>query len=84
MAATKITNFLLYEDITLTVPATLLAERITYLPEILYHYNRLNDSSLQNTKVESNKSKIIFKISARKQICFQNCIDYSTYFSYNR
>ena len=58
----KLQNFLLYEDITLTVPATLLAERITYLPEILYHYNRLNESSLQNTKVESNRSKIIFDV----------------------
>ena len=31
-----------------------------------------------------NKSKVIFKMSARKWICFQNCIDYSTYFGYNR
>ena len=31
-----------------------------------------------------NKSKVIFKMSARKWICFQNCIDYSKRFGYNR
>lgn len=58
----RLQDFLLFEDISLTVPATLLAERITYLPEILYHYNRLNESSMQNTKIESNRSKIIFDL----------------------
>ncbi|MBE6504801.1 MAG: glycosyltransferase [Methanobrevibacter millerae] len=58
----KFHNFLLFVDISLTVPATLLAERITYLPEVLYHYNRLNQSSMQNTKIKSNRSKVIFEL----------------------
>lgn len=58
----KLPDFRLYEDIGLNVAAITFAKRITYLPEILYHYNRLNDSSLQNTKVEMNRSKIIFDV----------------------
>lgn len=58
----KLPDFRLYEDIGLNVAAITFAKRITYLPEILYHYNRLNDSSLQNTKIEMNRSKIIFDV----------------------
>ena len=58
----KLPDFRLYEDIGLNVTAITFAKRITYLPEILYHYNRLNDSSLQNTKIEMNRSKIIFDV----------------------
>ncbi|MBQ9025051.1 MAG: glycosyltransferase [Methanobrevibacter sp.] len=58
----KLPNFLLFEDIGLNVAAISLAERITYLPEILYHYNRLNESSMQNTKIEDKRSNIIFDV----------------------
>lgn len=58
----KLPDFRLYDYIGLNVAAITFAKRITYLPEILYHYNRLNDSSLQNTKIEMNRPKIIFDV----------------------
>lgn len=58
----KLPDFLLYEDIGLNVASTVFAKRITYLDEILYHYNKLNESSLQNTKIEMDRPKIIFDV----------------------
>ena len=56
-------------------------------------YSKQNETTTSKTRCprlflflrsKYNKSKVIFKISARKQICFQNCIDYSKRFGYNR
>ena len=54
--------FPLFVDVSFHIANTSLAKRITYLPEIFYHYNKLNESSVQNTKIKMNRSKVIFDV----------------------
>ena len=58
----KYPPFPLFVDVSFHVANTSLARRITYLPEKLYHYNKLNESSVQNTKIKMNRSKVIFDV----------------------
>lgn len=54
--------FPLFVDVSFHVANTSLAKRISYLPEKLYHYNKLNESSVQNTKIKMKRSKVIFDV----------------------
>lgn len=55
-------KYKLFEDVTFHVNVMLCANRISYLPKILYHYRKDNRFSLQNTKAKTKESFIIFNI----------------------
>ncbi|WP_461462323.1 glycosyltransferase [Methanobrevibacter sp.] len=55
-------HFRLFEDVAFHVETLFLAKRVSYIPEILHHYNRLNQDSLQNKKTSYNKRLAIFKV----------------------
>ena len=70
--------FLLFEDVSFHIANISLAQRVTYLPEIFYHYNKLNESSVQNTKIEMNRSKLIFDVINRvEKFLLENNLFYS-------
>lgn len=70
--------FLLFEDVSFHIANISLAQRVTYLPEIFYHYNKLNESSVQNTKIEMNRSKVIFDVINRvEKFLLENNLFYS-------
>ncbi|WP_295722231.1 glycosyltransferase family 2 protein [uncultured Methanobrevibacter sp.] len=55
-------HFRLFEDFAFHVETLFLAKKVSYLPEILHHYNRLNQDSLQNKKTSYNKRLVIFDV----------------------
>lgn len=70
--------FLLFVDVSFHIANISLAQRVTYLPEIFYHYNKLNESSVQNTKIEMNRSKVIFDVINRvEKFLLENNLFYS-------
>ncbi|WP_295112453.1 glycosyltransferase [uncultured Methanobrevibacter sp.] len=52
----------IFNDVQFHIESMLLAKRISYLPEILYHYNRANENSLQTKATSSNNKIIIFDV----------------------
>lgn len=58
----KFPNLSLFEDVSFHVSSVTLAKRITYFPEFLYHYNRINVFSEQNFKVKSDKVFLLLDI----------------------
>ena len=55
-------NHKIFNDVQFHIESMLLAKRISYLPEILYHYNRANENSLQTKATLSNNKIIIFDV----------------------
>ena len=55
-------DFPVNEDVPFHIQSTLLAERITYVPENLYHYRRDEPGSLQSTTVKSQKGIAILEV----------------------
>ncbi len=52
----------IFNDVQFHIQSMLFAKRISYLPEILYHYRRMGQNSLQNSRAVSRKGFILFDI----------------------
>ena len=52
-------NFPIFEDIQFHVESMLLAKKISYFPELFYHYRKINVNSEQNFKVKTDKTLVI-------------------------
>lgn len=52
-------KYKLYNDVEFHVKSMILAKNISYLPEILYHYNRIGQDSLQ-TSFSTSKNIFVF------------------------
>ena len=55
-------NFKMFEDVPFHIETMMYAKRISYLPEILYNYNKLNMQSEQTKKTNFNNRLAIFDI----------------------
>lgn len=55
-------NFSYFEDVPFHIESILFANRISYFPEVLYNYNKLNADSQQNQKMKINHRLAIFDI----------------------
>lgn len=51
-----------FEDIYFHIKSMICAKRISYNPEIFYHYRRTQEDSRQNTTISTNKSFVLFSI----------------------
>ena len=51
-----------FEDIYFHIKSMICAEKISYNPEIFYHYRRTQEDSRQNTTISTNKSFVLFSI----------------------
>ena len=58
----KFRNHEIFNDVQFHIESMLTAKKISYFPKIFYHYRRLGQSSLQNTKAVTEKGFIIFDI----------------------
>lgn len=58
----KFSNHEIFNDVQFHIKSMLHAKKISYFPEILYHYIRLDHPSLQNTRGSTKVSLIIFDI----------------------
>ena len=52
----------IYNDVEFHVKTMLLAKKISYIPKIFYHYNRIGQFSLQNSYVSTEKAFVFFKV----------------------
>jgi len=52
----------IFNDVQFHIQSMLFAKKISYLPEILYHYRRMGQNSLQNSRAVSRKGFILFDI----------------------
>lgn len=52
----------IFNDVQFHIQSMLFAKKISYLPEILYHYRRMGQHSLQNSRAVSQKGFILFDI----------------------
>ena len=52
----------IYNDVEFHVKTTLLAEKISYVGGIFYHYNSLGHESLQTSFVKTNKAMVFFDV----------------------
>lgn len=52
----------LFEDVLFHISSLVFAKKITYFPDFLYHYNRINVFSEQNFKVKSDKVFLLLDI----------------------
>ena len=55
-------NYEIFNDLQFHVETMIFAKKISYLPEILYNYNKLNVNSIQTKKTAYNKRLVIFEI----------------------
>ena len=55
-------NKKIFNDVQIHVETMIFAEKISYLPEILYHYRKENKTSLQSSTGKTNTSIILFNI----------------------
>ena len=55
-------NYPIFNDVQFHIESMIFAEKISYLPEILYYYNKLNVNSIQSQKLNSNKRLVLFEI----------------------
>lgn len=55
-------NLPILEDVLFHVETMLKAKKISYLPEFLYVYKKLNKNSLQNSKYRTKESFVIFDV----------------------
>ncbi|MBE6488427.1 MAG: glycosyltransferase family 2 protein [Methanosphaera stadtmanae] len=51
-----------FEDIYFHIKSMICAKRISYNPEIFYHYRRTQEDSRQNTTISTDKSFVLFSI----------------------
>ena len=58
----KFDTYKIFNDVQFHVESMLLAKRISYVPKILYNYNKLNEDSLQTSKSNSNKRLLVFDV----------------------
>lgn len=58
----KFSNHEIFNDVQFHIKSMLHAKKISYFPEILYHYIRLDQPSLQNTRGSTKVGLIIFDI----------------------
>lgn len=58
----KFDTYKIFNDVQFHVESMLLSKRISYVPDILYNYNKLNESSLQTSKSNSNKRLLVFNV----------------------
>ena len=58
----KFSNHEIFNDVQFHIKSMLHAKKISYFPEILYHYIRLDHPFLQNTRGSTKVSLIIFDI----------------------
>lgn len=58
----KCDTYKIFNDVRFHIESMLLSERISYVPEILYNYNKLNEDSLQTSKSNSNKRMLVFDL----------------------
>ncbi|MDE4078785.1 glycosyltransferase family 2 protein [Methanosphaera sp. Vir-13MRS] len=54
----KFSEIPIFNDMYFNVAVTILASKIAYYPKILYHYNKINESSIQ-AKIKSNRKALI-------------------------
>lgn len=55
-------NHKIFNDVQFHVESMILSKRISYVPDILYNYNKQNDNSLQSDISNSNKRLLIFDV----------------------
>ena len=55
-------TYKIFNDVQFHIESMLLARRISYVPKILYNYNKLNEDSLQTSKSNSNKRLLVFDV----------------------
>lgn len=55
-------DYKMFEDVPFHIETILFAESISYVPEILYNYNRLNLNSTQTHKSDYNHRLVLFDI----------------------
>lgn len=55
-------DFPVNNDVAFHIETTILAKRISYVPDILYHYRRDEPVSLQSSTVKSKKGFVIIKL----------------------
>ena len=55
-------TYKIFNDVQFHVESMLLSKRMSYVPDILYNYNKLNESSLQTSKANSNKRLLVFDV----------------------
>ena len=58
----KCDTYKIFNDVQFHIESMLLAKRISYVPKILYNYNKLNEDSLQTSKSNSNKRLLVFDV----------------------
>ena len=58
----KFDTYKIFNDVQFHIESMLLSKKISYVPDILYNYNKLNESSLQTSKSNSNKRLLVFKV----------------------
>lgn len=58
----KFPDLSLFEDVLFHISSVLFAKKITYFPDFLYHYRRINAFSEQNFKVKSDKVFLLLDI----------------------
>ena len=82
----KFPNLPIFEDVSFHVETMLLADRISYIPELFYHYMKLNVNSEQNLKAKTEKSlcivdvfRYIYKILRENNFCSEFNINYLTF-----
>ena len=52
----------IFNDIQFHIQSMLLAKKISYLPEILYHYRRMGQNSLQTSRAVTQRGFVVFDI----------------------
>ena len=52
----------IFNDVQFHIQTMLFAKKISYLPEILYHYRRLGQNSLQTSRAVTRRGFILFDI----------------------
>jgi len=52
----------IFNDIQFHIQSMLLAKKISYLPEILYHYRRMGQDSLQTSRAVTRRGFVVFDI----------------------
>lgn len=58
----KFDTYKIFNDVQFHIESMLLSKRLSYVPEILYNYNKLNEDSLQTSKSNSNKRLLLFDV----------------------
>ena len=67
----------IYNDVEFHVKSLILAKNISYLPKILYHYNRIGQSSLQTSFVSTKNAFVFFDVLGD----IKNFLDNNNYFN---